>query len=410
MTAARRRGAIRVFAGLCALVAAFAARADGRICTSADVLLFGNQPLTASATQTATVSNCGDQPWSFTGVSVHPATAPAFHVLSGCATGQTLAPGQSCVISVTFNPFATGQVSGGVWLHNTTSTPDQLLTFYGRGVTGQAGSSTIQFLPASASFGPQVVGTQSPPLTIELSNLGPSTLVPSALVLNGPAAYDYSTQGSCAVGSPVPAGKSCTLAFFFLPLAAGLRSANLVIDAPQLAALAIIDVEGVATSASLPAVDVVEFFHPPTNHYFLTASTAEEAAIDAGRVGVGWTRTGESFHAWADAASAPAGALPVCRFFGTPGVGPASHFFTANPAECAAVKTNPGWIYEGTAFYALLPAGGTCAEASVAVIRFFWAGAAVADSRHRYVQDAAVLGQMRAAGWLEEGPVFCSPP
>ncbi len=410
MTGASRRGAIRLLVGLCGLVAASSALADGRICTSNDVLLFGNRPVGTAASQTATVTNCGDQPWSFTDVSVHAATASAYHVASTCASGQALGPGQACAISVTFAPLVPGQVSGGVWLHNTTTTPDQLLTFYGRGISAQSGTATLEFAPASANFAAQIVGTQSPPLTIELRNLGPSPLVPSALVLNGPAAYDYRTEGSCAVGNSVPPGGSCTLSFFFLPTMSGVRSANLVVDAPQLATLAIMWIDGVATDAAAPTVDVVEFFHPPTNHYFLTASAAEEAAIDAGLVGLGWVRTGQSFHAWADTQSAPTAALAVCRFFGTPGLGPSSHFFTANPAECAAVKMNPGWIYEGIAFNALLPVGGACAQGSAAVIRFFRGGASVSESRHRYVQDAVELARMRAAGWIEEGPVFCSPP
>jgi len=52
---------------------------------------------------------------------------------------------------------------------------------------------------------------------------------------------------------------------------------------------------------------------------------------------------------------------------------------------------------------------GLCAAGMDAVIRFFWPGADVSQSRHRYVRDAVTLGQMRTAGWIEEGPVFCSP-
>jgi len=40
------------------------------------------------------------------------------------------------------------------------------------------------------------------------------------------------------------------------------------------------------------------------------------------------------------------------------------------------------------------------------VIRFFWPGQTVSDSRHRYVVDPAEADRMRAAGWLEEGASF----
>src|SRR6202165_3002147 len=122
--------------GLLAGGAVAEAAATGRICTSDDTFMFGNRAVGSSTTANATVTNCGDASWSFTDVSVHPATGPAFHVSTTCATGSTLAPGGTCTVSVRFEPTTPGQTSGGLWLHNSTSTPDQLITFYGRGVNG----------------------------------------------------------------------------------------------------------------------------------------------------------------------------------------------------------------------------------------------------------------------------------
>jgi hypothetical protein len=68
-----------------------------------------------------------------------------------------------------------------------------------------------------------------------------------------------------------------------------------------------------------------EFYNPKNNHYFLTANPAEAAALDAGTNVKGWTRTGGQFSVFTE----PAEALSaVCRFFGTPGKGPDSHFYT----------------------------------------------------------------------------------
>ena len=136
---------------------------------------------------------------------------------------------------------------------------------------------------------------------------------------------------------------------------------------------------------------------------------AEEAAVlDRGVLGPDWRRTGLGFRAYPVDSNASE-ASDVCRFFGTPDLGPSAHFYTADAGECAAVKTNPRWMFEGIAFRAVLPVKGLCAAGTDAVIRFFWPGADVSQSRHRYVRDAATLAQMRALGWIEEGPVFCSP-
>ena len=389
--------------------------AAGRICTSADTLLFGNQPVGSSATQTAAVSNCGDAPWSFTGVSLDSATGPDYHVDTTCATGQTLAPGASCSVSVTFAPRVPGQTSGALWLHNATSTPDQLITFYGRGVDAQAGTAQIRFSPPLVDFGASVLGAQAGPLVVYLSNVGAAAFTPSALVINGPAAYDYSAISSgnpadCAVGAAVAPGASCRMNLFFSPQQSGERDANLVVDAPELASLAILGITGTGTTASgPPTVPVVEFHDAQDGQYFLSADPTEIAYIDGGGLGSAWSRTGMQFNAWPRDAIGVAGALPVCRFFGVPGVGPNSHFYTANPDECALVKQNASWTYEGIAWQALLPDAGRCGSGMTTVQRLWLPGAQTTASRHRYVTDASLVPGMQAAGWILEGPVFCAP-
>jgi hypothetical protein len=79
-----------------------------------------------------------------------------------------------------------GQTSGALWLHQTSTTPDQLLTFYGRGVsTPVAGTALARFLPALADLGGVPLGGTSAWHTVELANAGSAPLVPSALVING---------------------------------------------------------------------------------------------------------------------------------------------------------------------------------------------------------------------------------
>ncbi len=401
--------AMRTFIGvvLATLVATTAA-ASGRICITRDVMLFGNQVTGSAGTQTSVVSNCGDAPWSFTDGSIHPATAAAYHVATSCVTGHTLEPAQGCSVDVTFAPMVPGQVSGGVWLHNTTSTPDQIVTFYGRGVDAQVGGAILEFTPGSLSFSPQLVGTTSPPQTLTLHNRGPTVLTLKALVLNGSAALDYRAPGNCVLSVAIPAGGACELYFTFTPAAAGTRAAQLNVDAPELASLAVTSIVGTGIADLPPPIEVVEFYNEPLNHYFLTAVPEEIAAIEQGVVGPNWLRTGLSFRSFA-AGAAAAGLSDVCRFFGTPGRGPSSHFYTADAAECTLVKANPRWLYENIAFRALLPSAGACPAATAPVVRFFWPGQDVAQSRHRYVVDAQELARMRATAWLEEGPVFCSP-
>lgn len=292
------------------------------------------------------------------------------------------------------------------------STPTQLITFYGRGTGAAAGTSTLAFAPAPLQLGSQAIGAASAPLRLQLQNRGAVAITATALVFNGPAAYDLSAVGDCAVGRAIPAGGACFLAITFTPQAAGTRLANLVVDAPQRASLAILQIAGTGISVATndpPTVGIVECHHAALDHYFLTAESVEADFIDHGGVGEGWERTGRVLRGWRAGSPSPTGAVDVCRFFGTPGVGPSSHFYTAEPGECAGVERSAFWLYEGTAFRVLPLAAGFCPAGTDAVVRFYKPAEDVTGVRHRYVTDPADVDFMRAAGWLLEGPVFCTP-
>ena len=169
---------------------------------------------------------------------------------------------------------------------------------------------------------------------------------------------------------------------------------------------------------AVAAGTAVEFYNTTLNHYFVTADPAEVAAIEAGAAGPGWTRTGLGFRAYTSALGIPAGAIPVCRFYGSTAINPAtgqrrgpnSHFYTAVPEECAAVKNDPGWTYESIAFHTLAPQpNGTCGGGLVPVYRVYNNRFAQNDSNHRYTTDLSVYQLMQSMGWLPEGIVFCTP-
>ena len=386
-----------------------------RFCASEDSLRFGNRAIGSSTTATVTIYSCGDEFWTFTDVRLHGATGSAFRVASACATGMTLGPGESCEVNVTFAPVLPGQTSGALWLRQTSTTRDQLLTFYGRGIaTSVAGTAAIAFTPAVADFGTVALGTASPWHSIALTNVGNAPLVPSALVINGSHPYDFGTishgdPADCAAGRAVAAGASCTLNFTFAPAAAGARSGRLVVDAPELASLVTLSLRGTGVDAKDGTIAAIEFFHAARNHYFLTTEPDEAAMIDAGGVGPGWVRTGMSFRVWPMTASVEPDTVDVCRFFGASGAGPDAHFFTGDARECATLRSDPVWRFEGRAFRAHAPVAGRCAPGFDAVVRLYWSGSAGTEMRHRYVVDSAAIQAMAKAGWIVEGAVFCSP-
>ncbi len=150
----------------------------------------------------------------------------------------------------------------------------------------------------------------------------------------------------------------------------------------------------------------VEYYNGALGHYFMTADTAEIAMLDAGAVVPGWQRTGYAFKA------RPAGSqfgLAACRFYGTPPAGPNSHFYTIDADECAKVKANPLWTYEGIAFNAQAPVAGDCAVDRVPVLRLYNNGMG-GQANHRFETSRSEVRALRAAGWIVEGTVFCAIP
>lgn len=150
----------------------------------------------------------------------------------------------------------------------------------------------------------------------------------------------------------------------------------------------------------------VEYYSAALDHYFITAEPAEIEMLDQGVVVPGWRRTGYDFNTFAP--GAPRGA-PTCRFYGKPGLGPNSHFFTAYAHECELVRNNPAWLFEGLAFQALTPGVDTCPEDLVVVWRLYNNGMG-GQANHRYLTSYSVIGDMIGAGWVLEGPAFCTPP
>jgi len=164
---------------------------------------------------------------------------------------------------------------------------------------------------------------------------------------------------------------------------------------------------------------VVEFYNETLDHYFMTARAEEISALDSGAYGV-WKRTGQSFHAWTRLADASPDALPVCRFYAPIHN---SHFFTADPIECDALKAQEkqgresalaskqafvGWQFEQIAFHELPASGPSCPAGTSPVGRTYNNRAAQNDANYRFTADGLQSAAM-LAGWVSEGVAFCAP-
>jgi photosystem II stability/assembly factor-like uncharacterized protein len=144
----------------------------------------------------------------------------------------------------------------------------------------------------------------------------------------------------------------------------------------------------------------VEYHHAGFDHYFVTANPDEVAALDAGAF-EGWRRTGEGFRV---AAAENATYSPVCRYFAVGFAPRSSHFYSPYANECAILKSNAAWLYEGLAFGVALPESSSqgCGENTRPLYRFWNDGASGAPN-HRYTTNHFVANAQEAQGWILEG-------
>lgn len=160
----------------------------------------------------------------------------------------------------------------------------------------------------------------------------------------------------------------------------------------------------ISIAEATPTQQVYALYLPDIKHYFITASEAEQDEIRDYTIPVD-----AGFNAWTADGPAPESALPVCRFYSFL---VNSHFYTASAEECELLKQDDsGWVYEGIAFQALVPAaGGACAPGTDPIWRLYNNRHAQLDSNHRFVANLGIYHAMIADGWLGEGVAFCSPP
>ena len=81
--------------------------------------------------------------------------------------------------------------------------------------------------PASLSYGYYAPGISSPSQSVQLTNIGQTTLVISNISFTGADAGDFSQKNNC--GASLPVNGSCTISVTYTPQAEGNRSASLSI-------------------------------------------------------------------------------------------------------------------------------------------------------------------------------------
>jgi len=370
---------------------------------------YARAPAGVPFVQPVFLTNVGDTPLTLSGFRIDGPYAADYVVGGTCAVPERLAPGARCRLDVMGNMM--GSPSTATLLIESDSVAGPVaVSLYG--IASPDLSHGLYASPPWIDFDHQAVGTTSVPQTLTFTDPDIVAAFLDSVTLEGKYPGDFAMTTDCVVGRRYANGTGCSATLAFVPKANGPRAAQLtfrVHPSGYPAGFVAFSYSITGVGGVVLPVDVVEYYNPALDHYFITWNATEQANLDAGKTPTRWSRTGYAFHAYLVPLSTTS---PVCRYYLPPAFGD-SHFFGRGTAECDATGAeHPEFVLEDPQFmHTILPTAGTCPASTIPVYRVF---SNRADANHRYMTDRGVRDQMVAKGWLAEGDgpdlvVMCAP-
>jgi hypothetical protein len=221
----------------------------GAVTLSTTGVTFASQAVgTVSAAQTVTLTNSGSGSLTVASFKVTGTNYTDFTATStNC--GVALAPGAACAVGITFKPAAAGTRSGVLTFTDNAGNvagTTQTVTLAGTG----AGTPQATLSATTLAFASDPVSKPEGPESLLLTNGGNGPLAITSIAVTGVNASDFLEFDTCVPS--VAAGANCEIALYFIPSAAGTRTASLVItdNANNVAgATQTVTVTGIATGA-----------------------------------------------------------------------------------------------------------------------------------------------------------------
>jgi len=167
---------------------------------------------TSSPSSDITVGNFGDATLA---VASSISITGDFSQTNTCTA--TIPGGQKCDIIVVFKPTALGNRTGTLTVSASGQTTQVIQ------LTGNGTAPAETFSPTALAFEPQLTGTTSLAISVQISNTGTGSLTITSLQTTG----DFGQSNAC--GSPVVPGGNCTVQVTFTPTVLGNRTGVLTI-------------------------------------------------------------------------------------------------------------------------------------------------------------------------------------
>ena len=190
---------------------------------------FGTQTVSvATAPQWVQIYNPGNGPLMITGLSLAGANAPDFTIQPNTCLGNSIQPGSSCSIGLTFKPSAVLARTATLVIDNNGTNGQQRINLNG---VGASTAPALGIDPTSLTFGDTILGTTSAVQAVTIANGGTAPLVIGSLSftnLENGLTNEFVILSSTCVGASITPNASCTILVGFAPTLSGvLTNSNL---------------------------------------------------------------------------------------------------------------------------------------------------------------------------------------
>jgi hypothetical protein len=200
---------------------------------------FSNQAVgTQSAPVTVTITNVGGTPVTISSVAGSDLT----HFPGNTTCSTTLQPGGQCTFTLSFAPSAVGSYSEVVTITSDGVGSPQSFTASG---TGIAAPGQLQ-LPSPVVFSNQAVGTQSAPVSVNITNISGAPVTISSVTDSDLTHF----PGNTTCRTTLQPGGQCAVTLSFAPSAAGSYSAVVVITSDGVGSPQSFTASGVGVAAT----------------------------------------------------------------------------------------------------------------------------------------------------------------
>ena len=185
---------------------------------------FGNQVVGVGSTpQDFIITNSTSQTVTFTSIGFTGTNTGDFSDTTDC--GDTLAPGASCKVHVTFTPGDLGARSATLDVTDNAPASPQAASLTGTGID----APIVTLSESSLTFTGEPIGTASASQSVTVTNTGNATLNISGITVTGANPGDFSLAPAGTCGATLAVQDMCTINVTFTPGGAGSRSASVSI-------------------------------------------------------------------------------------------------------------------------------------------------------------------------------------